>query len=263
VGNSLTRVTVCALDRARGARIDTGEAARAPSQTRAASALARRIIAVGTTRTMSSRERITALYESFLRKAPKQARSRVLVEAVLDSAIDLVAREDGEARTTVQEVAARAGIGIGSLYDWFEDRSSVLAGVVARVTARNLEAFEEKLAEARHRPLEEMVAVIIDFTLATYLTDKRMWRAFLRIVFRVGLPPALAEGQALFAQSLAAALRERDDVKCPDIDAAAWIITNQVMGVVHTLVWSDRAPFENERIKRELSRATLAYLEAG
>ncbi|MDB4933370.1 MAG: Transcriptional regulator, TetR family [Labilithrix sp.] len=212
---------------------------------------------------MSSRGRMTALYESFLRKAPKQARSRVLVEAVLDSAIDLVSREDGEARTTVQEVAERAGIGIGSLYDWFEDRSSVLAGVVARVTARNLQRFEDKLAETRHRPLEEMVRVIIDFTLATYLTDKRTWRAFLRIVFRVGLPPALAEGQAIFAQSLASALRERDDVRCPDIDAAAWIVTNEVMGVVHTLVWCERSPFEIARIRDELTRATLAYLEAG
>ena len=36
----------------------------------------------------------------------------------------------------MQEVAARAGIGVGSLYDSFEDRGSVLAGVVARVTAQ-------------------------------------------------------------------------------------------------------------------------------
>jgi len=211
---------------------------------------------------MKSRERIAALYESFLRKAPKQARSRVLVEAVLDSAIDLISREDGEAKTTVQEVAARAGIGVGSLYDWFEDRGSVLAGVVARLTTQNVKRFEEILADTRHRSLEEMVDVIIDFAMTTYLKEKRISRVLIRIVFRVGLPPALADGQAVFAQSLASALRDRDDVTCPDIDAAAWIITNQVMGVVHTLVWCDQSPFEIERIRRELTRATLAYLEA-
>ena len=65
-----------------------------------------------------------------------------------------ISREDGEAKTTVQEVAARAGIGVGSLYDWFEDRGSVLAGVVVRVTAQNLQRFEEKLADTRRQSLE-------------------------------------------------------------------------------------------------------------
>lgn len=210
---------------------------------------------------MTMRQRLADLHQSFLRKVPKQARSRMLVEAVLDSAMELIARDGGDARTTVQEVAARAGVGIGSLYDWFEDRGGVLAGVVARHAAQNVERFERKLDEARHGSLASMIDVVLDFAFETYLADRRLSRALLRIVFRVGLPPVLAEGQTVFAQSLAAALRARDDVRCRDIDVAAWILTNQAVGVVHALVWADEPPFEVDRIRSELARATLAYLE--
>lgn len=35
---------------------------------------------------------------------------------------------------TLNDIAARAGVGVGSLYDYFADRDSVLSGLAAKVT---------------------------------------------------------------------------------------------------------------------------------
>src|SRR3954454_10267016 len=59
------------------------------------------------------------------RKRPKQARSNQLVEAVLDAAIQVLTRE-GAQRFTTARVAERAGVSVGSLYQYFPNKASIL-----------------------------------------------------------------------------------------------------------------------------------------
>ncbi|MCW5837818.1 MAG: helix-turn-helix transcriptional regulator, partial [Labilithrix sp.] len=73
--------------------------------------------------------RISSLYDAYLRKAPRQSRSRSVVEAILGAASERLSRGGEEEDVTLQEVADRAGVGIGSLYDYFRDRRSILSAL--------------------------------------------------------------------------------------------------------------------------------------
>ena len=59
------------------------------------------------------------------RKQPQQARSNQLVEAVLDAAVQVLMRE-GARRFTTARVAERAGVSVGSLYQYFPNKASIL-----------------------------------------------------------------------------------------------------------------------------------------
>ncbi|GAA0300195.1 TetR family transcriptional regulator [Sphingomonas oligophenolica] len=59
------------------------------------------------------------------RKAPKQARSNALVAAVLDAAIQVLEAE-GAHRFTTARVAERAGVSVGSLYQYFPNKAAIL-----------------------------------------------------------------------------------------------------------------------------------------
>ncbi|MCA8237858.1 TetR family transcriptional regulator [Burkholderia cenocepacia] len=59
------------------------------------------------------------------RKQPRQARSTRLVEDVLQAAIQVLASE-GAQRFTMARVAERAGVSVGSLYQYFPNKASVL-----------------------------------------------------------------------------------------------------------------------------------------
>src|SRR3982750_1303165 len=59
------------------------------------------------------------------RKQPQQARSNQLVEAVLDAAVQVLMRE-GAQRFTTARVAERAGVSVGSLYQYFPNKASIL-----------------------------------------------------------------------------------------------------------------------------------------
>lgn len=59
------------------------------------------------------------------RKAPKQARSAELVSAILEAAIQVLAQE-GAQRFTTARVAQRAGVSIGSVYQYFPNKAAIL-----------------------------------------------------------------------------------------------------------------------------------------
>jgi len=59
------------------------------------------------------------------RKQPKQARSTRLVEDVLQAAIQVLAKE-GAQRFTMARVAEKAGVSVGSLYQYFPNKAAIL-----------------------------------------------------------------------------------------------------------------------------------------
>lgn len=64
-------------------------------------------------------------------KIPRQPRSVALVHSVLDAGMAVI-RAEGLAAMTTNRVAERAGISIGSLYQYFANRESILAGIIER-----------------------------------------------------------------------------------------------------------------------------------
>lgn len=58
-------------------------------------------------------------------KEPKQARSEDLVKAVLEAAVQVLT-EEGAPRFTTARVAERAGVSVGSLYQYFPNKASIL-----------------------------------------------------------------------------------------------------------------------------------------
>jgi len=181
-------------------------------------------------------------YERFLKKKPQQSRSRMVVEAILTAALDRASRLGESEAVSVQEVAARAGVGTASLYDYFKDRGDLLSAASMKVAQDNLDAFQALLEACASVPLSVAIESVIDHAFATYASDPSRSRSLLRLTMRLGLMPTLAQSQARFAASLADALRQRPDVHVTDVDSAAWVVTQSMMGIVHTLVWDASPP---------------------
>jgi AcrR family transcriptional regulator len=74
-----------------------------------------------------------------LRKKPQQERSIQRLEAILEAAVALFL-EKGVAETTMSEIALRAGVSIGSLYQFFPQKAAVIKALHERFAAQ-LEGF--------------------------------------------------------------------------------------------------------------------------
>jgi AcrR family transcriptional regulator len=97
-----------------------------------------------------------------LRKKPQQERSIQRLEAILEAAVELFL-EKGVVETTMSEIALRAGISIGSLYQFFPQKAAVIKALHERFSAqlegfiRQIFAEVKTLDEAAERASESLI----------------------------------------------------------------------------------------------------------
>src|SRR5687767_2940785 len=65
------------------------------------------------------------------RKKPQQRRSRDTIETIFEAAIQVLLANGFEKTTTIQ-IAERAGVSIGSLYQYFPNKRALLSAIVRR-----------------------------------------------------------------------------------------------------------------------------------
>ena len=91
------------------------------------------------------------------RKQPVQARSAATVDAILEACIQVLLRV-GKEKLTTTLVAHRAGVSVGTLYQYFPNKRSLLQAVLRAHLTRVTEALEAACAAHYGLPLCDIVA---------------------------------------------------------------------------------------------------------
>lgn len=97
-----------------------------------------------------------------LRKNPKQNRSNDLVAAVLQAAIQVLA-EGGAQRFTTARVAERAGVSVGSLYQYFPNKVSILFRLQKDEWQQTTQMLGRILGETDRPPLDRLRSLVHAF----------------------------------------------------------------------------------------------------
>ena len=96
------------------------------------------------------------------RKAPKQARSNDLVAAVLEAAVQVLATE-GAQRFTTSRGAEKAGVSVGSLYQYFPNQAALLFRLQSDEWRRTTAMLTAILADTARPPLDRLRSLVHAF----------------------------------------------------------------------------------------------------
>lgn len=96
------------------------------------------------------------------RKQPQQARSTDLVAAILEAAVQVLAKE-GAGRFTTARVAEKAGVSVGSVYQYFPNKAAILFRLQSDEWRQTTDMLRVILEDAGRPPLDRLRALVHAF----------------------------------------------------------------------------------------------------
>ncbi|MFN8022755.1 MAG: TetR/AcrR family transcriptional regulator [Acidimicrobiales bacterium] len=198
------------------------------------------------------------------RARPSQARSVATLERILDAARTLLV-ERGLPGFNTNQLAERAGINIGTLYHYFEDKNAVLHELFVRDQAVRAAFFERQLAVfAESDDLDAWVRRTVDGLLKARRSQPGT--AALRAACRA--VPELAEAELRNSEQVAAAVARALRARFPHVSARRAAVAGHLIQEVGSAVldMAGGRPGDASIIRRELialMRGYLAEVDAG
>src|SRR6202453_4216445 len=106
------------------------------------------------------------------RKSPVQARSAASVDAILEATIQVLLAV-GRERLTTTRVAARAGVSVGTLYQYFPNKRALLQATLRRHLEDIGQTIERVCREQKKKSLEEMATALVTAFLEAKMRDPK------------------------------------------------------------------------------------------
>jgi AcrR family transcriptional regulator len=196
----------------------------------------------------------------FFRRAPKQSRSRAVVDAVLVALEEQLAHTDDPNAWTLEALVDRAGVGIGSFYEYFSNKDALLGVLIGDLTERNFRTLLETIDRDADGSLETLVRTCARATASTYLERPKMLRVVLSGIARLGLHPHVVRERDRFAGELARrAAPHLPGVSFEEITTTVRALSDAAMGIVTAEVTRNESPDVDANATR-LERLALAML---
>lgn len=195
------------------------------------------------------------------RKSPVQARSAASVDAILEATIQVLLSA-GKERLTTTRVAARAGVSVGTLYQYFPNKSALLQAALKRHLDEVIEAVERVCREQKGQTLQRMATVLITTFLNTKMRDAKTSVALYSVSSDVDGVKMARQMGVRSNKAIVEMLKTSREALTKDPQAVAAVLQGAMGGVSRRLLESVTPEREFELLREELIAMACAYLES-
>jgi len=192
------------------------------------------------------------------RRIPRQARAEETVSAILEGAAQVL-EAGGLAGFTTNAVAERAGVSIGTLYQYFSDKGALLRTLAEREMQLAIVGVAKALRGEGETSLEERVRAVVRAIVHAFHGRQRARKAVVQAVLAQGLAiemvapvsAFIAEAGSTPQRGMARLTREQQ-----------FVVSRALMGAIRAAVLEEAPFFKSRAFEDELVRLVLSYIEA-
>lgn len=194
------------------------------------------------------------------RKKPRQERSRATVDAILEAAAHILVAHGYEA-TTTRQVAERAGVSIGSLYQYFPNKEALITALMERQVQRVLEVCTEALQAKGPRPTREVVREVALGLMKAYAVNPRLHQVLVSEGLKLGMMDRLqAFENRIETEARGFLLHSGTPLRPRRVELATFVLTRAIRGIMWSVAIERPELFEDPELADELSELMLRYL---
>jgi AcrR family transcriptional regulator len=193
-----------------------------------------------------------------VRKQPKQARAAHTIEIIAEAASQILERE-GEAALTTNRIAERAGVSIGTIYQYFPNKEAILVTLAMQEREAIKAQIIEELGRADPATFEDVTRRIIRAFICAFAVRRRAKRILILTLIRAGDTRFNGEMMDQIGMLLISAVRAFSPTACLSMPGV-YVMTRAVMGAVRSAVVEDRDIIDDPAFEEELVQFVLSYL---
>jgi AcrR family transcriptional regulator len=195
------------------------------------------------------------------RKSPVQARSSASVEAICEATIQVLLSL-GKERLTTTKVAARAGVSVGTLYQYFPNKSSLLQAVLRKHMEEVIGSVEVVCAKEKGAPLEQMAEALVEAFLTAKLKHVEASKALYYVSDDVGGAEIVRQLAVRGTKAVAEMLQSTGLEFTEDVQVMASTVMAAMSGVSRRMLEASRDPETLDAMREGLQVMVRAYVNA-
>jgi AcrR family transcriptional regulator len=195
-----------------------------------------------------------------MRKKPRQERSRLMVESLIDAAARVIA-ERGLADTTTNHIATRAGVSVGSLYQYFATKEALIDALSERMRKELTQALDAQIrtlldADIHTLTRAALTAVFDYFEMhkGLYLELARNWYDARTLRTVDSLERYMTEAFRLYL------LRHHAEYRFENLPAALFVVFNSTVFTGMRFMSQPQSHLKREEVIDGLTEMVAGYL---
>ncbi len=194
------------------------------------------------------------------RKRPQQRRSRVTIDTIFEATIQVLLTNGLDGITTIQ-IADRAGVSVGSVYQYFPNKRALLAAVVGRHVSEVTDVTIAACNSAHGKSIGEMCATMMTAFIDAKTRRPEVSRALYLPSAAVNADAIVRQETARCAQAVHDMLITASDAKVSQPQVVSKVLVGSIIGPTRAVIEAggNRATFE--RLKLHLTALCVGYLK--
>lgn len=196
------------------------------------------------------------------RRNPRQARAAETVAAILEAAAQIL-EAGGLTAFTTNAVAERAGVSIGTLYQYFGDKNAVLLALARQELGAALADVNRALQGESDPTIEGRVRAMVRAMIHAFRGRQRARKAVVQAILAQGLGVELMTPVATFIATASARIGSDPEAKLPALSREQlFLLSRSTLGTIRAAVLEEQPFLRSRDFEDELVRMIVAYLGA-
>jgi AcrR family transcriptional regulator len=195
------------------------------------------------------------------RKTPVQARSTATVEAISEATIQVLLSHGAE-RLTTTRVADRAGVSVGTLYQYFPNKQSLLYAVFEDHLEKVASAVEAACDQACHQPLADMLRQVVEAFVDVKIERMDISVALYKVSADVGGAELVKKMSQRYRKVIEAMLRTATDTESLPDKFAIDLMIAAMSGAMRSTLEAGASKATFRKLREHLVLLCQSYMSA-